>query len=70
MISFNIILPKIKEWFVFWKFTTTRGLIAGDPYVKIYLLVNGQRVAKKKTHVKKRTLNPVYLLLRAINNIF
>lgn len=31
-----------------------------DPYVKIYLLCNGQRVAKKKTHVKKRTLSPVY----------
>ncbi|VDN58150.1 unnamed protein product [Dracunculus medinensis] len=31
-----------------------------DPYVKIYLLFNGQRVCKKKSHVKKRTLNPVY----------
>nr|CAG4648640.1 EOG090X05OW [Polyphemus pediculus] len=31
-----------------------------DPYVKIYLVHNGQRVAKKKTHVKKRTLNPVF----------
>lgn len=31
-----------------------------DPYVKIYLLYNGQRIAKKKTHVKKRTLNPVF----------
>uniref|UniRef100_A0A8D9B183 Synaptotagmin-11 n=1 Tax=Cacopsylla melanoneura TaxID=428564 RepID=A0A8D9B183_9HEMI len=31
-----------------------------DPYVKVYLLYKGQRVAKKKTHVKKRTLNPVY----------
>ncbi|XP_052121648.1 synaptotagmin-4, partial [Frankliniella occidentalis] len=31
-----------------------------DPYVKMYLLVGGQRVAKKKTHVKKRTLNPVF----------
>lgn len=31
-----------------------------DPYVKMYLLVNGQRTAKKKTHVKKRTLNPVF----------
>lgn len=26
----------------------------------MYLLVGGQRVAKKKTHVKKRTLNPVF----------
>lgn len=31
-----------------------------DPYVKIYLLYNDQRIAKKKTHVKKRTLNPVF----------
>jgi len=31
-----------------------------DPYIKIYMLYNGQRVAKKKTHVKKRTLTPVY----------
>ena len=28
--------------------------------MKIYLLFNGQRIAKKKTHVKKRTLNPVF----------
>jgi hypothetical protein len=28
--------------------------------VKIYLLFNNQRIAKKKTHVKKRTLNPVF----------
>lgn len=31
-----------------------------DPIVKIYLLYNNQRIAKKKTHVKKRTLNPVF----------
>ncbi|XP_043231590.1 synaptotagmin-4-like isoform X2 [Amphibalanus amphitrite] len=31
-----------------------------DPYVKIYLICNGQRITKKKTHVKKRTLNPVF----------
>ncbi|CAB4062945.1 SYT4 [Lepeophtheirus salmonis] len=31
-----------------------------DPYVKIYLLHNDQRIAKKKTIVKKRTLNPVF----------
>jgi len=31
-----------------------------DPYVKIYLHHNGQRIAKKKTHIKKRSLNPVY----------
>lgn len=26
----------------------------------MYLLYNGQRIAKKKTHVKKRTVNPVF----------
>jgi len=31
-----------------------------DPYVKIYLLFNKQRIMKKKTHIKKRTLNPVF----------
>lgn len=31
-----------------------------DPYVKIYLLHNGQRMAKKKTQIKKRTLDPVF----------
>ena len=31
-----------------------------DPYVKIYLVYNDQRIAKRKTRVKKRTLNPVF----------
>lgn len=31
-----------------------------DPYVKMYLLYNSQRISKKKTHVKKRTLSPVF----------
>ncbi|CAD1470620.1 unnamed protein product, partial [Heterotrigona itama] len=31
-----------------------------DPYVKIYLLYNSQRIAKRKTRVKKRTLSPVF----------
>ena len=31
-----------------------------DPYVKIYLLCNSQRISKKKTHVKKRTLSPIF----------
>ncbi|GLH05639.1 Synaptotagmin 1 [Gryllus bimaculatus] len=31
-----------------------------DPYVKIYLLYNDHRIAKKKTHVKTGTLNPVF----------
>ena len=31
-----------------------------DPYVKIFLMYNGQRLCKKKTRLKKRTLNPVF----------
>lgn len=31
-----------------------------DPYVKIYVIYNGQRIHKKKTHIKKRTLSPVF----------
>ncbi|CAL7944290.1 unnamed protein product [Xylocopa violacea] len=31
-----------------------------DPYVKMYLLYNNQRIAKKKTRVQKRTLSPVF----------
>ena len=36
------------------------AFLSSDPYVKIYMLCNEQRVTKKKTHVKKRTLNPVF----------
>jgi len=31
-----------------------------DPYVKISLMLNGKRVKKKKTTIKKCTLNPYY----------
>ncbi|VDK30704.1 unnamed protein product [Gongylonema pulchrum] len=31
-----------------------------DPYVKIYMLYKGQAISKKKSHVKKRTISPVY----------
>ena len=31
-----------------------------DPYVKIYVFHNNQRIFKKRTHVKKRTLSPVF----------
>ncbi|XP_013780146.1 synaptotagmin-10-like [Limulus polyphemus] len=36
--------------------------IAGssDPYVKVSLMCQGKRIKKKKTSVKKETLNPVY----------
>lgn len=31
-----------------------------DPYVKVSLMCHGRRIKKKKTQVKKSTLNPVY----------
>ncbi|XP_013416692.1 synaptotagmin-6-like isoform X2 [Lingula anatina] len=33
---------------------------ASDPYVKVALMCQGKRIKKKKTSVKKNTLNPVY----------
>ncbi|VDM33597.1 unnamed protein product [Hydatigera taeniaeformis] len=33
---------------------------SGNPYVKLYFMENDRRIAKKKTHVKKRTSNPVF----------
>lgn len=34
--------------------------IGTDPYVKVSLLCDGRRLKKKKTTIKKNTLNPVY----------
>jgi len=31
-----------------------------DPYVKLALLMNGKRIKKKKSTIKKCTLNPYY----------
>lgn len=36
------------------------SLLLLDPYVKISLMQNGKRVKKKKTTIKKCTLNPYY----------
>lgn len=38
----------------------TKLLCIADPYVKIQLLQGGKRLKKKKTTVKKNTLNPYY----------
>lgn len=34
--------------------------VLSDPYVKIHLMQNGKRLKKKKTTIKKNTLNPYY----------
>lgn len=36
------------------------SLVAPDPYVKVNVYYGRKRIAKKKTHVKKCTLNPVF----------
>lgn len=36
------------------------NLFFADPYVKIVLLQGGKRLKKKKTSIKKCTLNPYY----------
>lgn len=37
-----------------------RVVFFSDPYVKVNVFYNRKRIAKKKTHVKKCTLNPVF----------
>ncbi|KAF2974731.1 hypothetical protein EK904_001598, partial [Melospiza melodia maxima] len=39
---------------------STSSLQCLDPYVKIHLMQNGKRLKKKKTTIKKNTLNPYY----------
>lgn len=44
-----------------WVFSAVIGLPFADPYVKLYLRKeNGERIVKKKTHVRRATVNPVY----------
>lgn len=35
-------------------------LLVADPYIKVSLMCHNKRIKKKKTSVKKGTLNPVY----------
>lgn len=36
------------------------SLCSADPYVKVSLLCDGRRLKKKKTTIKRNTLNPTY----------
>ena len=52
--SINFALLKIKDL----PRDSTMGL--ADPYAKIYMNYNGQRMARHKTHVKKKTTDPTF----------
>uniref|UniRef100_A0A7E4VKQ3 C2 domain-containing protein n=1 Tax=Panagrellus redivivus TaxID=6233 RepID=A0A7E4VKQ3_PANRE len=52
--SINFALMKMKDL----PKDSTMGL--ADPYAKIYMLYNGQRMARHKTHVKKKATDPVF----------
>uniref|UniRef100_A0AC34QLK7 C2 domain-containing protein n=1 Tax=Panagrolaimus sp. JU765 TaxID=591449 RepID=A0AC34QLK7_9BILA len=52
--SINFALMKMKDL----PRDSTVGL--ADPYAKIYMLYNGQRMARHKTHVKKKTTDPTF----------
>jgi hypothetical protein len=52
--NINVAVLKIKDL----PEDKTIGLM--DPYVKVIMYMNGQKVAKHKTHVKKKTTDPVF----------
>lgn len=42
------------------KFVSHLPALLADPYVKVSLICDGRRLKKKKTSIKKNTLNPTY----------
>lgn len=62
--EFNQALP-LTDTLLFCSLLGIRNLIAfsedgSDPYVRMYLLPDKRRSGRRKTHVSKKTLNPVF----------
>ncbi|CAD5206701.1 unnamed protein product [Bursaphelenchus okinawaensis] len=52
--NINLAILKMKD------LPTFNGVGQIDAYAKVYLLLDGQRVAKQKSHVKKKSVEPVF----------
>lgn len=56
---------KLLHFYTFKRFSAAEALcgtssLPADPYVKVSLICDGRRLKKKKTSIKKNTLNPSY----------
>lgn len=58
--AYQAINPPLTEDTILNSWILTSLFLPKDPYVKIVLQQNGKRIKKKKTTVKKNTLNPYF----------